>query len=441
MALTLARISQRKGKNSDIEVFSTPIYNAISTLLIAEPPSCVDPTDDGTNAIVKVHAKNGNEPVIHELILARQLDEFLTDLNAVEPCIMVSVTNRSGKNLDPEVFSSPIKLIIFTEMLAGLPESTDPEDEETPAIIRVYAHRGNDQIIHTLTLSEDLDEIIAAINAAEAVAISDPAKENVSNKVGTVAASATEYPNNDAIIAYVGTALADLVDSAPGVLDTLNEISEALADDPNFATTMTNLLALKAPLTGASFVDSPLVPSPVAADNSQKAAPTTWVKQAITLSAMHIPIGIVTGFIDNSIVAGTYIVGTLAGSFLPATGAADAPAVWDINNLTNLAGVARTGRLVVTALTNATDPGADLTFDIRPIASVAGAAGIEYTLGAALAGSSSGALDYGASEHNTFDSGAIALAAGTYVACVTVGAGGLAAGARVHLNYQLQIQA
>jgi hypothetical protein len=37
-----------------------------------------------------------------------------------------------------------------------------------------------------------------------------------------------------------------LVDSAPATLDTLNELAAALGDDPNFATTVTNALALKA---------------------------------------------------------------------------------------------------------------------------------------------------------------------------------------------------
>ena len=40
----------------------------------------------------------------------------------------------------------------------------------------------------------------------------------------------------------VDTKVADLVDSAPGTLDTLNELASALGDDPNFATTVTNLV-------------------------------------------------------------------------------------------------------------------------------------------------------------------------------------------------------
>jgi len=42
------------------------------------------------------------------------------------------------------------------------------------------------------------------------------------------------------------TIVAAITDSAPGTLDTLNELAAALGDDPNFATTMTNSLALKA---------------------------------------------------------------------------------------------------------------------------------------------------------------------------------------------------
>lgn len=43
--------------------------------------------------------------------------------------------------------------------------------------------------------------------------------------------------------AYADQKVADLVDSAPAVLDTLKELSTALGDDPNFATTITNSLA------------------------------------------------------------------------------------------------------------------------------------------------------------------------------------------------------
>lgn len=41
---------------------------------------------------------------------------------------------------------------------------------------------------------------------------------------------------------YTDNKIATLVNSAPGTLDTLNELASALGDDPNFATTITNLI-------------------------------------------------------------------------------------------------------------------------------------------------------------------------------------------------------
>lgn len=55
---------------------------------------------------------------------------------------------------------------------------------------------------------------------------------------------------------YVTQQIANLVDSAPGTLDTLNELAAALGDDPNFATTTANLISTKASLSGAAFTGS-----------------------------------------------------------------------------------------------------------------------------------------------------------------------------------------
>jgi len=52
-----------------------------------------------------------------------------------------------------------------------------------------------------------------------------------------------------ATVSYVDTELANLVSSAPTTLDTLNELAAALGDDPNFATTITNLIGTKLAIT------------------------------------------------------------------------------------------------------------------------------------------------------------------------------------------------
>ena len=52
---------------------------------------------------------------------------------------------------------------------------------------------------------------------------------------------------------YVDTEVAGLVDSAPGALNTLNELAAALGDDANFSTTVTNSIATKLPLAGGTL--------------------------------------------------------------------------------------------------------------------------------------------------------------------------------------------
>ena len=56
-----------------------------------------------------------------------------------------------------------------------------------------------------------------------------------------------------ATTAFVSTAVANVVDSAPGALDTLNELAAALGDDANFSTTVTNSIATKLPLAGGQM--------------------------------------------------------------------------------------------------------------------------------------------------------------------------------------------
>ena len=63
-------------------------------------------------------------------------------------------------------------------------------------------------------------------------------------------------PTNDLDAAtkkYVDDEVAGLVDSAPGTLDTLNELAAALGDDADFANTITTSIATKLPLAGGTM--------------------------------------------------------------------------------------------------------------------------------------------------------------------------------------------
>lgn len=80
-----------------------------------------------------------------------------------------------------------------------------------------------------------------------------------------------------AVSVAIAAAIAALVNSSPAALDTLNELAAALGNDANFATTMTNALALKAPKADPMFtgttnatqglkVSGDLVPTALVAD-------------------------------------------------------------------------------------------------------------------------------------------------------------------------------
>lgn len=64
----------------------------------------------------------------------------------------------------------------------------------------------------------------------------------------------TPSSNTDAATkAYVDTQVSNLVDAAPGALDTLNELAAAINDDANFSTTVTNSIATKVAKAGDSM--------------------------------------------------------------------------------------------------------------------------------------------------------------------------------------------
>lgn len=80
--------------------------------------------------------------------------------------------------------------------------------------------------------------------------------------------------------ADITAAVNALVASAPGVLDTLDELAAALGDDANFAATITTALALKAPLASPAFTDNPTAPTQAVTDNTTKLATTAFVHNA-----------------------------------------------------------------------------------------------------------------------------------------------------------------
>lgn len=69
---------------------------------------------------------------------------------------------------------------------------------------------------------------------------------NAQGQITSTSTATLNIPSNIATETYVQTQISNLVDSSPETLNTLNELAAALNDDPNFATTITNQIGLKA---------------------------------------------------------------------------------------------------------------------------------------------------------------------------------------------------
>lgn len=92
-----------------------------------------------------------------------------------------------------------------------------------------------------------------------------------------------------ATTSFVMLAVAALLDSAPGALDTLNELAAALGDDPNFAATvatqigvLTSSVAAKAPVASPTFTGNPAAPTAAEGDNDTSLATTAFVTRALS---------------------------------------------------------------------------------------------------------------------------------------------------------------
>ena len=98
---------------------------------------------------------------------------------------------------------------------------------------------------------------------------------------------------------YVDTQVANLVDSAPGTLDTLNELAAALGDDPNFSTTITTSIATKLPLAGGTMTGAiAMGTNKITGLGDPTAAQDAATQNYVTTNFLGLSGGTMTGAID-----------------------------------------------------------------------------------------------------------------------------------------------
>lgn len=116
-------------------------------------------------------------------------------------------------------------------------------------------------LVRTLTLLDANGNTAIPGNMSVAGTASVSGTLTVTGVLTAPTASAGTNNTQVATTAFVATALANMVNAAPSTLDTLKELADALGDDPNFATTVTNNLATKAPLASPTFTGTVTLPT------------------------------------------------------------------------------------------------------------------------------------------------------------------------------------
>jgi hypothetical protein len=147
----------------------------------------------------------------------------------------------------------------------------------------VFDAYGSASSAQSAAISAAASDATTKANAAQSAAASDATtKANAAQAAAeATAASAlssaisTEVSNrNTAISGAVST----LVDGAPDLLNTLNELAAAINDDSNYTTTITTALGTKAPLASPDLTGVPTAPTAAADTNTTQIATTAFAK-------------------------------------------------------------------------------------------------------------------------------------------------------------------
>ncbi|HEB9033881.1 TPA: phage tail protein [Escherichia coli] len=173
--------------------------------------------------------------------------------------LKVFVDDKMAKHLaapDPHSQYAPKE----SPTLTGTPKAPTPAEgnNTTQIATTAFVQAALMALINGAPATLDtLKEIAAAINndpkfsttINNALALKAPLLSPALTGTPTAPTAAQSVNNTQiATTAFVKSAIAAMVGSAPAALDTLNELAAALGNDPNFATTMLNALAGKQPL-------------------------------------------------------------------------------------------------------------------------------------------------------------------------------------------------
>lgn len=213
-----------------------PTPNAQQTKLVAEKRRA-------DLNMLYIDPQNSNQIIAEQVIPETEGGWWIREVGLFDETGALIAVGNCPESYKPQLAegsgrTQTVRMVLITSSTDNITLKIDP------AVVLATRKYMDDKVLELKVYVDDL--------MAKHIAANDPhtqyAPKASPTFTGTPKAPTAAAGNNStqlANTAFVQAAIAALVDSSPGALDTLNELAKALGNDPNFATTMTNALAGK----------------------------------------------------------------------------------------------------------------------------------------------------------------------------------------------------
>ncbi|MGL4180237.1 phage tail protein [Enterobacter ludwigii] len=216
-----------------------PTPNAQQTKLVGEKRRAALNT-------LYIDPQNSSQVIAEQVIPEREGGWWIREVGLFDETGALIAVGNCPESYKPQLEegsgrTQTVRMVLITSSTDNITLKIDP------SVVLATRKYVDDKVLELMVY---VDELMAA-HLAAADPHSQYAPKASPTFTGTPKAPTATAGNNStqlANTAFVQAAITALVDSSPEALNTLNELAEALGNDPNFATTVTNALARKQPL-------------------------------------------------------------------------------------------------------------------------------------------------------------------------------------------------
>lgn len=230
-------------------------------------PQSTDSVKEVSHAAQHANANDAIEALeqkvgVNDSTDANSIDYKINNTLASKTYVDTAITGLSNTSIQTYI---PLSLMGVVDGVAELDEDGFVPQSQLDIDERIQdkaAKLITDGTHYNITVSYDDDAAKLSLSAnygdeevMDAIATSLTAGNGITKVYDDVANTITVSVDASVIAdrTYVNTAISNLIDGAPALLDTLNEIAAAIGDDASFVSTITSALALKAPLDSPTF--------------------------------------------------------------------------------------------------------------------------------------------------------------------------------------------